>query len=75
MSWHKSDEVYCRRKDLFGICATDESDGKVMVKWDWPWDPKAPPEEALELDLEDADEVRARYRSAVNKFLDNEAEN
>ncbi len=62
MTWRRGDEVYCRSKDFFGICTTNERDGKVMVKWDWPVTPTADPDEMLELDLEDAEEIRARYR-------------
>lgn len=61
MTWRKGDEVFDRHADIFGTVVEDEKDGKVMVKRDWPWDPKAPPEETPELDLEDAAEVRRRY--------------
>ncbi len=61
MTWKKGDRVYVHGKDLFGRCGNDEEDGKVNVKLDLPWDPKAPSEEVEAEKLEDACTVRRRY--------------
>ncbi len=60
-TWRKGDEVYSRRNDFFGDCLADEKDGTVMVKWQWPQDPKSPPEETQASSLQDANEVQDRY--------------
>lgn len=52
------DRVYVRRRDLVGQIV--ERQGTVFVKWEWPIDPEAPPEEVPINELE-----RVRWQSDV----------
>ena len=62
MMWKKGDEVYYKKGDFMGIVVSDECGGKVMVKFNLPYDPALPPKEISEMELEDAETVRNRYR-------------
>lgn len=41
------DRVFHRRRDLFGTVVEVDyrlDEDRALVKYEWPWDPKAPPE-------------------------------
>lgn len=61
MAWKKGQRVYDRSGDFFGCVTEDEKDGKVMIKRDMPWDPKAEPVEVDVDKVEGEAKVRAYY--------------
>lgn len=48
--WRTGERVYVRWMDLLGMI-TEVKERTVMVKFEWPWDPKAGPEEVDKREL------------------------